>query len=204
MSDQPSPYEQLQISQEASFEEIQAARDALLQAHLDDERSRTAIEAAYDAILMDRLRLRQEGKIKVPEGIRFAERLAEQVPKKSAKPAPNRVSLQLQQWLDQPQPTQLLLTTLVFAALAGLGLVVNSDSLALLLALGVGFNLVWLNRKTQRLGRAFLITLVALMIGAALGGVILGSGLVSLGINVEAGISVMIFVLFWLVSNFIR
>ncbi len=203
MSDQPSPYEQLQVSQEASFEEIQAARDTLLQAHLDDERSRTAIEAAYDAILMDRLRLRQEGKIKVPERIRFAERLAEQAPKKTPKPTPGRVNLQLQQWLDQPQPTQLLITTLVFGSLAGLGLVVNTDSLALLLALGVGFNLVWLNRKEQRLGRAFLITLITLIFGAGLGAALLSTGILPM-LNIEAGISLVVFTFFWLVSNFIR
>ncbi len=204
MSEQPSPYEQLQVSQEATFEEIQAARDSLLQAHLDDERSRTLIEAAYDAILMDRLRLRQEGKIKVPERIRFAERIAEQTPKKQPKPASNRVNVQLQEWLDQPQPKQLLITTGVYGALAGLGLVVNHDSLALLLALGVGFNLVWLNRKEQRLGRAFLITLVALMVGAGLGAALFSSGILPLTLSAEAGISVIVFVIFWLVSNFIR
>lgn len=204
MSEQPSPYEQLQVSQEATFEEIQAARDTLLQTHEDDERFRTTIEAAYDAILMDRLRLRQEGKIKVPERIRFAERLAEQPPKKTTKPTAPRFNLPWQQWRDTPPVMSLMITTVVYGSLAGLGLVANTDSLALLLALGVGFNLIWLNRKEQRLGRAFLITLVALLIGAAVGGGLVSLGAFGFAANVEGLVSVFIYLIFWIVSNFLR
>ena len=61
-----NPYVQLGVSEEASFEEVQAARAQLLSQCQGDDRRTQAVEMAYDAILMDRLRQRQEGRIKVP------------------------------------------------------------------------------------------------------------------------------------------
>ena len=81
-----NPYEQLGISENATFDEIQAARNRLVQEYSNDPKRQEAIETAYDAILMERLRMRQEGKIRVPEGIRFAERMTQAPPK--APPAP--------------------------------------------------------------------------------------------------------------------
>jgi hypothetical protein len=71
-------------------------------------RKMETIETAYDAILMERLRMRQEGKIKVPEGIRFAERLSQTPPKESTAPAKQSVAW-LQQLLDQPSLSEVLL-----------------------------------------------------------------------------------------------
>jgi len=59
MSDQ-SPYEKLGVSEDASFDEIQDARNRLFEQYSGDSKSVEIIEAAYDAILMDRLRMRQE------------------------------------------------------------------------------------------------------------------------------------------------
>ena len=76
MSEQ-TPYQKLEVSEDASFEEIQSSRDRLVALYNDNEQSKQDVEVAYDAILMDRLRRRQTGEIKVPERIRFAEQLAE-------------------------------------------------------------------------------------------------------------------------------
>ncbi|MEM9511364.1 MAG: CPP1-like family protein, partial [Cyanobacteria bacterium P01_E01_bin.48] len=65
-----SPHQVLGIAQDASFEEIKAARDHLLQQLTQDEVQQRLVEQAYDAILMERLRLRQEGKIPIPDDIR--------------------------------------------------------------------------------------------------------------------------------------
>jgi len=81
MSDQ-NPYEKLGVSEEASFDEIQDARNRLFEQHSGDAKHLEVIEAAYDAILMDRLRMRQEGKIKVPERIRFPELRVQSPPRK--------------------------------------------------------------------------------------------------------------------------
>ncbi len=86
MSDQ-NPYEKLGVSEDASFDEIQEARNRLLEQHGGDGKNLEMIEAAYDAILMERLRMRQEGKIKVPERIRFPEMRVQSLPKESQHPS---------------------------------------------------------------------------------------------------------------------
>lgn len=200
-----NPYEKLQVPEDASFERIQEARDLLLQTHYGDDRLRTEIEAAYDAILMERLRLRQEGKIKVPERIRYAERLAEQTPQKNARTPAHPAMIWGRQQLDLPKMRGLLVTSGVFAGLAVLGIYAGStDALALVLSLGVTFNIVWISRKEQRLGRAFLLTLIALVVGAGIAALLLNLGVLPLTLGTEEAVSLAVFLTFWLVSNFLR
>jgi len=202
MSEQ-SPYEKLEVSEDASFEEIQAARDRLIAVAPEDEKRRQSIEAAYDAVLMDRLRQRQEGRIKVPERIRFPERLLESPPSPSL-PRVNQSPQWLQRLIDTPDPKEVLLTGGVYAALAAASLFWrNSDALAFLLALGVGFNLVWINRKERKLGRAFLLTLAGLVAGGLIAVLILQTPLM-IPLLPEAFVSLVVFLIFWLISSFLR
>lgn len=57
------PYARLGITADASFDAVQAARTSCLEAVGDDPLARSRVEAAYDAILMDRLKERQQGKV---------------------------------------------------------------------------------------------------------------------------------------------
>jgi len=57
------PYQQLGVAVDASFDEVQAARQQRLGALEDDPMARARVEAAYDAILMSRLRERQQGRV---------------------------------------------------------------------------------------------------------------------------------------------
>ena len=204
MSEQ-NPYEILEVAENASFEDIQNARDRMIVRNQEDEKCRQAVEAAYDSVLMDRLRKRQEGKIKVPEGIRFAERLAEKKPPRLSMPQINPSPNWLQQSLDQPDLQEVAIVGACYAALAGFALLAQSvDTLAFLLALGVGFSLYWLNRKEQKLGRAFLLTLVALAIGALIGSALLQTGLQTDPVQPQAILSCVIFTVLWLVDSFLR
>jgi uncharacterized membrane protein YfcA len=200
-----TPYETLQVSEDATFEEIQAARDRLIAVHQGQEVQREEIEAAYDAVLMDRLRQRQEGKIKVPERIRFAERLAEAVP---SQPILTRIQASpawLQRLLDRPSLKEIAIPGLVYAVLGGIGVYARTaDALSVILALGIGFNLFWLNRKEHRLGRSFLITLVAMVVGAAIGAAILQLTPPLLGLAPQAFVSLVVIFIFWLASSFLR
>lgn len=202
MSEQ-NPYEQLGVSEEASFEEVQAARDRLVMAYSSDDKCRERIEAAYDAILMDRLRRRQQGKIKVPEVIRFAERRAEPPPNLSL-PRVNQSPPWLQRLIDTPRGKDVLVPTALFASLGGLSFYWQSaDASALLLALGVGFSLYCLNRKERKLGRAALLTLAGLLVGVLLGAVL--QAYLPVGLLVpETFISLFVFLVLWLVSSFLR
>lgn len=202
MSDQ-SHYAKLGVDESASFEEIQEARNRLVEQHSGDRRQVEAIEVAYDAILMDRLRLRQEGKIKVPDVIRFPERTAEP-PAKTA-PAPPKTSPDwLQRMIDTPSRTDVLLPAGLFLVTSLLSLL-SSPQLAL--ALGVGFNLYFLNRKERKFGRSLLLTLAGLV-----GGVVLGlqighwfpQQLASAGLSPEIFASLVTFFVLWLISSFLR
>lgn len=62
-ADGNDPYQQLGISVDASFDDVQAARQARLADLGDDALARARVEAAYDAILMNRLRERQQGRV---------------------------------------------------------------------------------------------------------------------------------------------
>lgn len=62
-TDGPDPYQRLGVEPDASFDAVQAARASRLEEVGEDPLARSAIEAAYDAVLMDRLKERQQGKV---------------------------------------------------------------------------------------------------------------------------------------------
>ena len=209
MSEQ-NPYEQLGVTENSSFEEIQAAKKRLFEQHDNDSAVLETVEIAYDSIIMDRLRLRQEGKIKVPEKIRFPERSLE----KSLK-VPQLVkedsAVWLQELIDTPSQSDILWPTGIFLTLSAIAVFAQNTGgatiLPLLMALGFIANIYFLNRKEGRSGRAFLISFIALFAGIALGtglaNLLLGQGSVtSLGQDQFA--SAVTFCLFWLVSCFLR
>ncbi|EAQ74512.1 hypothetical protein WH5701_07781 [Synechococcus sp. WH 5701] len=78
-----SPYERLGVTPDASFDEVQMARQRQLEAVAGDPQARAKVEAAYDAVVMERLRERQQGK--VSSGAVTASKREE------IKPAPARV-----------------------------------------------------------------------------------------------------------------
>ena len=59
------PYARLGITADSGFEAVQQAKAAALDAAGDDPQARAKVEAAYDAVLMARLRERQTGKLSV-------------------------------------------------------------------------------------------------------------------------------------------
>ncbi len=210
MSEQ-NPYKILGVEQDASFEEIQNARSRLSQQHQEDTKLVENVEAAYDAIIMERLKMRQEGKIKVPERIRFPERSAD-VPKKAASVTASAPPAWLQQFIDTPSRADVLLPGGIFLALAVLTFFAQGDAgsqsaISLVLALGFGASIYLVNRKENRFGRAFLMSLAALLVGIGLG--FLVAGLVDTpvgngGLAAEQVASLVTLFFFWLVSSFLR
>ena len=211
MSEQ-NPYEQLGVTENSSFEEIQAAKKRLFEQYGNDSAVLETVEIAYDSIIMDRLRLRQEGKIKVPEKIRFPDRGVE----KSFK-VPQIVkedsAVWLQELIDTPSQADILWPTGIFLTLSAIAVFAQNTAqaaspsiLPLLMALGFIANIYFLNRKEGRSGRAFLISFLALFAGIALGtglaNLLLGGGNATLGRDQFA--SAVTFCLFWLVSCFLR
>ncbi|MFN9630148.1 MAG: CPP1-like family protein [Cyanobacteriota bacterium] len=97
MNEAPSdPYNLLEVAPDSSFEDVQAARQAKLDGVGEDPLARSKVEAAYDAILMDRLKERQQGRVS------SAARTASQ---KETAPTPARTPLaQLPQLPSLPLP----------------------------------------------------------------------------------------------------
>ena len=207
MSDQ-SPYEKLGVSEDASFDEIQDVRNRLLEQHGGEGNVREVIEAAYDAILMERLRMRQEGKIKVPERIRFPEMRVPSSPQAS-QTLGQQSPAWLQRSLDQPTLTDVLLPGAWYLGLSATSLLypgVSGQVLQLSLVVGVGIGVYFLNRKEGKFGRAVLFTLVSLIAGLIAGGLIAGLILPLPLINMTANqfSTLLTFILLWLVSSFLR
>ncbi|MBR8833815.1 MAG: CPP1-like family protein [Stigonema ocellatum SAG 48.90 = DSM 106950] len=209
MSDQ-NPYEKLGVSEDASFDEIQDVRNRLLEQHRGDIKQLEMIEAAYDAILMERLRMRQEGKIKVPERIRFPE-LRVQVPSKESSTPQKQSPAWLQRMLDQPSTADVLLPGAWYLGLSTISVFypgVGDQALQLTLVLGVGISIYFLNRKEAKFGRSVLLTLVGLITGLIAGGLV-ATWLIPpikqfLPLTVNQFSTLITFILLWLINSFLR
>jgi Protein CHAPERONE-LIKE PROTEIN OF POR1-like len=209
MSEQ-NPYEKLGVTENASFEEIQEAKQGFQQKYQNDPQMLEDIESAYDAIIMERLRMRQEGKIKVPERIRFPEKTTEV----SANPVTPLANIQSPTWLqrliDTPSRGDIIASTAVFLTLGVLTFVTQSISvslLSLLMAVGFSANLYFINRKEQRFGRAFLFSFVGLLLGVGVGTLLAGLLASPSNLNVidsQQLASLVTFCFFWLISSFLR
>ena len=202
-----NPYEQLGVTEESSFEEIQEAKQRLVQQYQNDSKIVESIEAAYDSVLMDRLRMRQEGRIKVPDRIRFPERLT--IPVESKPVTSSKSPNWWQSLIDTPSAQDIGVPAVIYACLGAITLLVPDPSgslLPLLLAFGVFVNIYFFNRKEKRFGRALLFTLAGLVLGVAL-----GAGLASLAAKADLNIlgdrqiyALVTFLIFWVISSFFR
>ena len=202
-----NPYEILGVTENASFEEIQAAKQRISQQYSEDNKMVESIETAYDSIIMERLRLRQEGKIKVPERIRFPDRVAE-TPKVQNTNITNNTVNWVQNFVDNPSQTEILIPTglfLILSIITVISLNNNNDASSMLIGLGFMSSLYFLNRKEKRFARALLISLIALVVGVGLGVAIAealrGSNVMIANNQVASAVT---FTLFWFVSCFLR
>ena len=181
-SEGSDPYARLGLESDASFDAVQAARDAKLAEVGDDPMARSRVDAAYDAILMDRLKERQQGKVS------SAARTASQ--REQATPPPSRPVLPALPNLPQLPaarftPGRPALPALAMAegrerwfplathgALLLLLLVLPGAPADLLLALATGATLLNLQRRNGRflaaVGWSVGLLIVGLLLGALL------------------------------------
>ncbi|MEM9808576.1 MAG: CPP1-like family protein [Cyanobacteria bacterium P01_D01_bin.56] len=202
-----SNYKTLGLEESSSFEEVQVARKRLLEECQSDPKQKEAIEAAYDAILMERLRMRQEGKIKVPDRIRFAEKAAESdtsIPRVSLSAA--QPPSWLQDWLDTPSRDDILWPSVIFLALSALAWF-SINSAATALGFAVAATIFFINRKERKFWRSLAFATGGLCAGVLLG--LLAINLVGQSVDlsaerVNAVVAVITMTLLWFVSSFLR
>ncbi|MGD1902929.1 MAG: CPP1-like family protein [Geitlerinemataceae cyanobacterium] len=200
MSDR-NPYERLGVSEDSSFEEIQQARQRQIERSSEDGTPVEQIEMAYDAVLMDRLRMRQQGKIKVPEGIRFPERKAPAPAPASSPSLDERTPGWIRDSIDRPERNDILIPAGVFLALSVLS-AFGAQYAPIALAFGAGASLYLLNRKDGRFGRAALLTLVSVTFGIIIGSLL--APLLGTPLAPEIVASWLAFFVLWLTTSFLR
>lgn len=206
-----SPYDTLGVTESASFEEIQIAKENLLKENEDNSQIRENIEIAYDAIIMDRLRLRQEGKIKVPEQIRFPEKIVET--KKSPisfnyANAKNKTPNWLSDFIDQPSIQELSISGLIFLTLILLSVFSQDyEILPLLLTFGVGTTFFFVFGKSKSFWRAVGVSFFAFIVGLSGSTFVVNmfnvAGL-NIGFTEDQFVCLFTFSLMWLAANFTR
>ncbi|PZU99965.1 MAG: molecular chaperone DnaJ [Pseudanabaena sp.] len=203
---EPTPYDKLGVNDEASFEEVRDARDRLLREFEGDESQQELIELAYDAILMDRLRARKEGKIAVPDRIRYPERIATVAPPASQNNTQRRAPNWLSRLLDTPTPKDIYISLGIFAGLGVINLFVPASTTWL--SIGLIASVYLLTRKENRFGRSLLISLSGITIGVALAALtnqfLVLSRLVSDGLFPSSIQMVIILLVMWLHTCFLK
>ena len=176
------PYARLGVAADAGFDEVQAARQARLDEVGDDVMARSRIEAAYDSVLMDRLKERQQGR--VSSAARTASQ-REQVPPPSQRPAlPARpqlpqlpgarlpVSARSLPRLSLASGPELWFPLAADGVLVVLMLALPSAPPELVLALATGVTVLNLQRRhgrfLQAVGWSFALLTLGLILGALL------------------------------------
>lgn len=195
-TDGQDPYQQLQIRSDASFDEVQRARDRVLKTCGEDAVARAKVEAAYDAVLMDRLRDRQSGRLSAEAAT--ASRMEREQGEGAASLTSNGPAALLTRFrnLSLPAPSlkgsavvpdltlvqgQGLVVRLSLGALALLLLLFAPQTIELLLALGtIGLFMSQIRRGRRPLGSlgwSVLLLILGLVVGALLSVAVAGSGL---------------------------
>ncbi len=183
-SDASDPYERLGVAPDASFDTVQEAKLARLKEAGDDPMVRSRIEAAYDAVLMDRLKERQQGRVS------SAARSASQ--REQASPPPSRPALSALPSLPQLPPSRLprpsfSLPRLQLASGRELWFPLAADGVLLVLlvlmpgaapelltALATGVTLLNLQRRNGRFLASVGWSFALLCLGLVLGGLLAG------------------------------
>ena len=177
------PYTRLGLSQDATFEQVQAAKARCIADVDGDDQARARVEAAYDAVLMARLRGRQQGQVS-PAAATASQR--EEGVGSASLTGPSFPGTSVLQKLrtNLPDPSQSLASLTpqwslvegqgrlvrVIAGIAGLGLlVVSVASVQLVLALAcIGVFLSQIRRGRRPLA-SLGWTLLALLVGLVVG-----------------------------------
>lgn len=197
------PYQVLGVAEDASFEEIQTARERQL-AVLNRETEQQEVEQAYDAILMQRLRLRKEGKIPVPDRIRYPDR--ERVASAPAAKTLRKEATQdswLSGWVDNPSPQDIWLPLAIMAVPAALTTVYKGEQFpSWALAFALLTSLYFLYSKEKRFWRSLLIAVSGLALGLFFAfAVVSGFTLASPSIPLTVALSLLVM---WLFTAFLR
>ena len=177
------PFARLGLSRDAGFEQVQAAKARCLAEVSGDDQARAKIEAAYDAVLMARLRDRQQGQVSAAAATASErEAMAGSMPSPPAQAPMGNVLANLRNKLPDPsqslsglKPDWALVegqgrSVRLIAGIIGVALLlISAGSIQLVLALGtIGVFLSQVRRGRRPLA-SLGWTLLVLSVGLAAG-----------------------------------
>ena len=207
------PYARLGLAPGASFDEVQAARSRCLAETDNDPQAKARVEAAYDAVLMARLRERQQGQVSA------AAATASQKEESSASASPSLPGVSVLQRLRLPQVTpsmagmapswslvegQGLVVRLVAGVAALLLLLFSPGAGQLVLALGlIGCFLSQVRRGRRplpSLGWSLLVLGLGLVVGSVLTASLSSTAFSQLNLSLEQVQAIPAALLLWLAA----
>lgn len=157
------PYKRLGISQEATYEEIQEARNYLVELYGGHEKSAESIEGAFDKIISQKLRVRKKSGINLK---------ANKSENKDAKPG---FFAKYAQMFDKPDPKIIMQRFVLFAIIGAWSILQASENgPAFQVACSCIASAYFINTKRQgkALGFAVGVTLLALFAGWLVGTIV--------------------------------
>lgn len=156
------PYKRLGVSKYASEEEIQEARNFLIEQYAGHERSVESIEAAFEKIIMKSFRERKRSKINLKSKL-----------KKKVDESPPWVR-SLINFLEVP-PSEVIIRRACLFAVIGVWSVMNSSEggPAFQVAVSLVTCIYFLNEKVKSIGRACVLGFGALAVGWLFGSLVI-------------------------------
>lgn len=156
------PYKRLGVSKDASEEEIQEARNFLIQQYAGHERSVESIEAAFEKIIMKSFRDRKRSKINLKSKL-----------KKKVDESPSWVK-GLINFIEAP-PSEVIIRRACLYALIAVWSVMNSaeGGPAFQVAVSLVACIYFLNEKVKSIGRACVLGFGALAVGWLFGSLVI-------------------------------
>ena len=159
------PYRRLGIDAEASYEEVQDARNYLVDTYRGHSAGVESIEAAFDRIIQDKLNTRKKAK-----GLRLARKKERD---------PNYVPPfleRLKSRFERPDDQTIVRRAVIYAIMAGWAIVQSTSSgPAFQMAISFGLTVYFLHEKRGKnkdlLGKAFVNAFVALLLGWLVGSI---------------------------------
>ncbi|CAK9153954.1 unnamed protein product [Ilex paraguariensis] len=173
----------LGVSEGASFDDILGAKNSILASCKDDQEAIAQVEAAYDMLLLKSLSQRKAGKV-LSSSIRYADVKPVKAPGMGSMPqwlqatvksppisveAPSTGDLGVQAGV---YGALMVLTYVNGASTSSAGPYAGADVPGLILATSFGASLYFMSKKNVKLGKATLITLGGLVVGAVMGSVV--------------------------------
>ncbi|KAH9545727.1 hypothetical protein CY35_12G061900 [Sphagnum magellanicum] len=175
----------LGVREGASFEEILTAKKTMVDSCNGDQAHITQVEAAYDIMLMQSLSQRRAGKV-VDNTIRYADVRKAKSPVSGSGVEWLRTALKTAPVAFQtPSLSTVGIQTGVYVALSvwlfasaltsspgELSVSGKADVPGVILAIGFGLSVYFLSKQKMKLGKATLITVAGMVVGAGLGGLV--------------------------------